>query len=239
MSSQQGLATLTELVRESVLDPNSSLLSRAPEVELSPTLPSPPTTWSEVVLDTEPPIHLLVAMMDETSGSASALNPNAGDALGPFFSVLARRLGALIGKKISPSRKSPAEPPETPVALVRVRLDQSEIGFVLGLSQAELARLGRHSLRPSQPASAFNPVLDALMDVELPVTLVLGTRQIPLAQALQLNAGSLVELETNLGDPVDVIVNNRVVARGDVVAVGGNYAVRISEILSDSSVGFA
>jgi flagellar motor switch protein FliN/FliY len=75
-------------------------------------------------------------------------------------------------------------------------------------------------------------MLDVLLDVELPVTVSFGSAQVTLADVLKLTNGSLVELNRTVNEPVQVIVNNCVIARGEVVVVEGNYGVRIREIAS-------
>jgi len=74
--------------------------------------------------------------------------------------------------------------------------------------------------------------LDVLLDIELPVTVRLGSTQLTFADVMRLNAGSLVEFGRRPEDPVDVLVNGRLVARGEMVMVQGNYGVRITEISS-------
>ncbi len=74
--------------------------------------------------------------------------------------------------------------------------------------------------------------LDLLLDVELPVSVSFGKAQIALQQVLRWTTGSIVELECAVNEPVDVVVNNCVIARGEVVVVDGNYGVRVQEIVS-------
>lgn len=74
--------------------------------------------------------------------------------------------------------------------------------------------------------------MDVLLDVELPVTVRLGSAQLTFGDVLSLNAGSLVEFDRTPEEPVEVLVNGRVVARGEMVTVQGNYGVRITEISS-------
>lgn len=74
--------------------------------------------------------------------------------------------------------------------------------------------------------------LDLLLDVEMPVSVSFGRAQLPLKHLIKLTTGSIVELGRSISEPVDVIVNNTVIARGEVVVVGGNFGVRIKEILS-------
>jgi len=74
--------------------------------------------------------------------------------------------------------------------------------------------------------------LDALLDVKLPVTVRLGAAQMTFGDVMGVNAGSLVEFDSAPEDPVEVLINGRVVARGEMVMAEGNYGVRITEISS-------
>lgn len=77
-----------------------------------------------------------------------------------------------------------------------------------------------------------NSALDLLLDIELPVTLRFGRTQMTLHEVIDLNPGSVIDFGQSVEEPVEVLVNGRVVARGDAVMVQGNYGVRISEIES-------
>jgi flagellar motor switch protein FliN/FliY len=74
--------------------------------------------------------------------------------------------------------------------------------------------------------------IDRLIDLELPMYIALGRAVLPIRDVLRLSAGSLVELDRNLGDTVEIIVHGVVVALGEVVSVKGNYGVRVREIMS-------
>ncbi len=74
--------------------------------------------------------------------------------------------------------------------------------------------------------------LELLYDVELPVSVSFGRAQLPLKDVIKLTSGSIVELNRSVTEPVEVIVNNCVIARGEVVVIEGNYGVRIDEIIS-------
>ena len=82
------------------------------------------------------------------------------------------------------------------------------------------------------PVTQASHAFDRLADLRLPVSVVLGKSRIPIREVLKLTAGSLVELDHDIGDPVEVVVHNAVVARGEVVSVAGNYGVRIQEVIS-------
>lgn len=81
---------------------------------------------------------------------------------------------------------------------------------------------------PAPPTTHY----DLLLDVELPVSVSFGRALVPLKEVLKLSSGSIVELNRAVSEPVEVIVNNCVIARGEVVVVEGNYGVRIQQIVS-------
>jgi len=83
---------------------------------------------------------------------------------------------------------------------------------------------------PSPAVTAGN--LDLLMDVALEVTLRFGERNLLLREVLELGAGSVVELDRKVGEPADLLLDGRVVARGEVVVVDGNYGLRVLEVIS-------
>jgi flagellar motor switch protein FliN len=72
--------------------------------------------------------------------------------------------------------------------------------------------------------------LDLLMDVELALTLRFGSRRLLLREVLDLGPGSVLELDRQIEEPVDVLLDGRVVARGEVVLLQGNYALRVTEM---------
>lgn len=81
-----------------------------------------------------------------------------------------------------------------------------------------------------QPASGPSLAGPLLMGVKLPIRVLLGRANLPLRDITQLGNGSVVELDCSPNDPVQIIVNDRVIAHGEVVVVAGNYGVRITKI---------
>jgi len=75
--------------------------------------------------------------------------------------------------------------------------------------------------------------LDLLKDVELNVRIELGRARMPVEDVLKLGEGAVVELDKLAGDPVDIYVNECLVARGEVLVLNDNFCVRISQIISD------
>jgi flagellar motor switch protein FliN len=78
--------------------------------------------------------------------------------------------------------------------------------------------------------------LDLLLDVELAVTLRFGSRWLALREILDLNPGAVIELDRQVEEPVDMLLDGRVVARGEVVVMDGNYALRVTEVGSTAGL---
>jgi len=74
--------------------------------------------------------------------------------------------------------------------------------------------------------------LQLLMDVELPVMLRFGGRQATLREVLDLATGVVLELDREVQEPVDLVLNGKLIARGEVVVVDGNYGLRVTEVAS-------
>lgn len=74
--------------------------------------------------------------------------------------------------------------------------------------------------------------IELLRDVELTVKIELGRTRMRLDEVLRLGQGAVVELDRLAGDPVDVFVNDRLVARGDVIVLNEKFAVRLTEVVS-------
>jgi flagellar motor switch protein FliN/FliY len=88
------------------------------------------------------------------------------------------------------------------------------------------------SRTPAVRDNAASNTFDLLLDVALPVSVSFGRTSLQVREVLKLNTGSIVELDRFVTDPVEVIVNNCVIARGEVVVVDGNYGVRINQLAS-------
>lgn len=74
--------------------------------------------------------------------------------------------------------------------------------------------------------------LDVILDIDLPMAVRFGETELPLQALVELGPGSVVDLGRSPDEPVDVLVSGKMVARGEVVVVGGNYGVRITEVIS-------
>ncbi len=83
--------------------------------------------------------------------------------------------------------------------------------------------------KAGDPSSSV--ALKTLHDVELDIRIELGRTELLIDEVLKLRDGSVVPLDKLAGDPVDVIVNERLIARGEVLVLNDNFCVRITEIL--------
>ena len=86
---------------------------------------------------------------------------------------------------------------------------------------------------PMAPAAHARPEmgLDFLSDVDVQVRVELGSSKLNVKDVLKLGSGSVVPLDSLVGDPVNVFVNDRLVARGEVLVVHDNFAIRITEVV--------
>lgn len=89
--------------------------------------------------------------------------------------------------------------------------------------------------KKNETSGGFQANIEMLMDVPLTVTIELGRTEMTLKQALELQQGSVVELNRLAGDPIDVYVNERLIAKGEVVVVDDKFAVRVTELFSTNN----
>jgi len=87
-------------------------------------------------------------------------------------------------------------------------------------------------VKPIEAAASpvLGPGVELLLDVELEASLRFGCREMPLGEILDLGPGDVVQLDRHVSDPVDLIVGDKIVARGDVVLINGNYGLRVTEV---------
>lgn len=83
------------------------------------------------------------------------------------------------------------------------------------------------------PESAVTGVLgnlELVKDVKMNVTVELGKTNLPLKEVLQLGENSIIKLERLAGEPVDLLVNGRLIAKGEVVVIGNNFGIKVTQI---------
>jgi flagellar motor switch protein FliN len=168
--------------------------------------------------------------------------------LGQATSALARSLGAALGGEVVCGPGAERQPSPEARHWVAVAIEfsgESLPPLTVGFSQApgdaiaSAASLAQAEapLPPPRAAAAnrdrrSSPAMELLLDLELPVSISFGKTQMPLKDVLKLTTGSIVQLNRTADDPVEILVNQRLIARGEVVVVDGNYGIRIQELAS-------
>jgi flagellar motor switch protein FliN/FliY len=116
--------------------------------------------------------------------------------------------------------------------------------FRLAAGERSWCILVRDEVREPKPAAApppppappapqpqpLNPGIELLLDVELEACLRFGCREMPLSEIVDLGPGDVVQLDRHVTDPVDLIVGDKIVAKGEVVLVNGNFGLRVTEV---------
>ncbi len=166
------------------------------------------------------------------------------ETLSQAASAFGQDLSGLAGKKWESSGSESGVSPEESWSSwgYRLPMGEGEAKLMVQISpelvqalmqvQAEAPAAESNSPATNSEASGSVPQYDLLLDVELPVSVSFGRALVPLKEVLKLSSGSIVELNRAVSEPVEVIVNNCVIARGEVVVVEGNYGVRIQQIVS-------
>jgi flagellar motor switch protein FliN/FliY len=125
---------------------------------------------------------------------------------------------------------------------VQFLLAQAEqaIASVADPAESSLPGLAPFQLKDltGAPASGEKATLELLKDVDLDLRIELGRTQMYLEDVLKLKRGSVVALDKLAGDPVDVFVNGRIVARGEVLVLNDNFCVRVTELLTGDDFGW-
>jgi flagellar motor switch protein FliN/FliY len=215
----------------------------------------PDLLWWSCGLSVDPACSLLAGAPDETwteLGRGSEAGTSGDDPEGNCFALIAQVIQQVaesrFGAEVFCNDTGPAEQPPDgwTAAQITVSLGvRSCPPLDIVLNPELVAALGGRfepepvaPPQPAQPATPLNP-LEMLMHVEVPVSVSLGRTQLRVKDLLSLTQGSIVELDQELSDEVEVRVNNCVIARGEVVAVDGNYGVRILKMVSDGGTGNA
>ena len=137
--------------------------------------------------------------------------------------------------------KNPVLPEDHGLELWATGKDEAtRVSFYLCLDRSFANSLHMASAKtfsyPTATTEAVAANLDLVLDVELNVTLRFGQRQLSLREVLDLTSGSVVELDRQVDEPVELILDGRVVARGEAVIVDGNYGMRITQVMKSQLV---
>ncbi|TDV67977.1 MULTISPECIES: flagellar motor switch protein FliN [unclassified Pseudomonas] len=84
------------------------------------------------------------------------------------------------------------------------------------------------------PVSLDGPNLDVILDIPVSISMEVGSTEINIRNLLQLNQGSVIELDRLAGEPLDVLVNGTLIAHGEVVVVNEKFGIRLTDVISPS-----
>jgi flagellar motor switch protein FliN len=192
----------------------------------------------------------------ETEGLPAAPGADELDALGELAnqvaSSVATALGEILGKPVgfeAPEVEwlaaGPGGPPAGLADCLVLVLDLAA-GPVRGEGLLAVPRAGLLPAPPPQAAEVALPPLseaparkggggmELLLDIALPVTVELGRTRMVIRDILHLAPGSVLELDKLAGEPVDILVNDKSIARGEVVVIDENFGVRLTSIVTPS-----
>ncbi|GGK82865.1 flagellar motor switch protein FliN [Mangrovihabitans endophyticus] len=113
-------------------------------------------------------------------------------------------------------------------------VDGTDVRAILALALSPWPAEGR-AMNPASAGAAMRGGLDMLHDVEMEVSAELGRTRMSVRELLSLIPGAIVELDRAAGSPADLLVNGRLIARGEVVVVDENFGIRITEIVAPGS----
>jgi flagellar motor switch protein FliN/FliY len=138
----------------------------------------------------------------------------------------------------SAAKVTPAPPRDEPIA-------SADIELLLKQAQEAIASIDQPQLSPAAAVKAFQldefagapptterATLELIRDVELDLRIEFGRTQMYLEDVLKLRKGSVVPLDKLAGDPVDIFVNGRLIAKGEVLVLNDNFCVRVAELIA-------
>lgn len=183
--------------------------------------------------------------------AAAGISPpsDAGSKASAADSVAEEALEESQPKMASSATATATAPPRTASPHAGVELTGDDIGYLLSQAEQALASVDQPvdpalaGISPFQlrdfagaPASGEKATLELLRDVDLNLRIELGRTQMYLEDVLKLRRGSVVSLDKLAGDPVDIYVNGRLIARGEVLVMNDNFCIRVAELLSGDDV---
>jgi len=90
------------------------------------------------------------------------------------------------------------------------------------------------SPKPNATVNLEGPNLDVILDIPVSISMEVGSTEINIRNLLQLNQGSVIELDRLAGEPLDVLVNGTLIAHGEVVVVNEKFGIRLTDVISPS-----
>jgi flagellar motor switch protein FliN/FliY len=97
-----------------------------------------------------------------------------------------------------------------------------------------IAKDGSGTQPNAKKADSGSPDLDVILDIPVQISMEVGSASITIRNLLQLNQGSVIELDRLAGEPLDVLVNGTLIAHGEVVVVNDKFGIRMTDVISPS-----
>lgn len=108
----------------------------------------------------------------------------------------------------------------------------AEAEAVEAKADIKAAPLESFSPSPEIKQGSMSPDLDVILDIPVTISMEVGNTQIPIRNLLQLNQGSVIELDRLAGEPLDVLINGTLIAHGEVVMVNEKFGIRLTDVVS-------
>jgi flagellar motor switch protein FliN/FliY len=190
-------------------------------------------------------VAMAQGFIGESESISGALTPEYREAIEELFRQVAGQLAAALRTEIGEFRfqLQPSSHPNPPFqigaalefsadakpVLIRFYLDGQMVGCLKTLASAKvLESSSQPSITGERHREERN--LELLLGIELPATICFGRKQMRLREILQLSAGAVIDLDRHVQEPVELLVDGVLIARGEVVLVDGNYGLRVTEI---------
>ena len=113
---------------------------------------------------------------------------------------------------------------------------QADIDALLAADAASGSRLPMEEFgsvpKNNDPVTLDGPNLDVILDIPVSISMEVGSTDINIRNLLQLNQGSVIELDRLAGEPLDVLVNGTLIAHGEVVVVNEKFGIRLTDVIS-------
>ncbi|PMQ12533.1 flagellar motor switch protein FliN [Pseudomonas sp. AD21] len=115
---------------------------------------------------------------------------------------------------------------------------QADIDALLAADASTGSRLPMEEFgsvpKNNDPVTLDGPNLDVILDIPVSISMEVGSTDINIRNLLQLNQGSVIELDRLAGEPLDVLVNGTLIAHGEVVVVNEKFGIRLTDVISPS-----
>ena len=211
-----------------------------------------PVVWQQAFSGSAEPVLWLAAGKDLwgaagqlTLGAVGIDSVTDEDSRSTWQEILGQTMGGLASSltsdvhhevTASKGEETAVTPADLEWTIFAAGYDDTRVGYLrAGWSGALLSLYEESEPQHKAPAlkdSTFSKTFDLLLDVALPVNVSFGKTSLQIREVLKLNTGSIVELNRFVAEPVEVVVNNCIIARGEVVVVDGNYGVRVTHLAS-------